>query len=93
MKILKHAEQKNFIVNKDMYTERTIQALMDMGFVFWFDDNFTEHYTTSKWLWDEKEYRVYASNIEEIKVIYNKEYGFYETIAKMFNKEIIHINL
>ena len=47
MKILKHAEQKNFIINKDMYTKREIENLIYQGFVFWFDENMTKQYLES----------------------------------------------
>lgn len=94
MKVLKRAEQKNFIVNKDMYTENDIENLMYQGFVFWFDDNMATRMDSVEWFkYDETVFRIYAENIEEIKVVYNKEYGFYETVAILYNGDTIHITL
>lgn len=94
MKILKHAEQKNFIVNKDMYTKHEIENLMYQGFVFWFDENMSTMMNEVEWhKYNETVFRIYAVNITEIKVVYNKEYGFYETVAILYNGDMIHITL
>ena len=38
-------------------------------------------------------YRIYADYCDEVKVIYNKEYGTYENIVVVKNGMKIHINL
>lgn len=94
MKVLKRAEQKNFIVNKDMYTKSNIENLMYQGFVFWFDENMsTRMDNVGRFTYEKTDFRIYAENIDEIKVVYNKEFGFYETVAILYNGDIIHITL
>ena len=43
--------------------------------------------------YDETVFRINAVNIDEIKVVYNKEYGFYETVAILYNGDMVHITL
>ena len=38
-------------------------------------------------------YKIYADCCEEVKVVYNKEYGTYENIVVAKNGMKIHINL
>lgn len=65
MKILKTAEQKNFRVSVESYTERELKELEYNGFI----EMLFEHYV------------IYASNCREVKVRYNKVFGFYENIV------------
>lgn len=65
MKILKTAEQKNFRVSVESYTERELKELECSGFI----EMLFEHYV------------VYASNCKDVKVKYNKEYGYYENVV------------
>lgn len=75
MKILKRAEQKNFIVNKDFYTRWDLEELVNRGtIVILFDD-----------------YRIYASDCKEVKVICHE--GFYTSVAITNSGEQIFIQL
>ncbi|MBR3591255.1 MAG: hypothetical protein IKL46_00145 [Clostridia bacterium] len=94
MKVLKRAEQKNFIIDKDMYSKHDIENLMYQGFVFWFDENMGIRMDVVEgFKYDETVFRINAVNIDEIKVVYNKEYGFYETVAILYNGDMVHITL
>lgn len=94
MKVLKKADQKNFEIARDMYTYAEIVELLNLHYICYFDDNFNQVYKVDLFHWSEKSYRVFAEDIDEIKVVYNKEYGFYETIAKMKDRRtILHITL
>lgn len=93
MKVLKRAEQKNFTLNTEMYTWHDICGLLGAHFICYFDDDFNQVYEFSAFHWNEKDYRVFAEDIDEIKVVYNKEYGFYETVAVMKHGTTLHITL
>ena len=82
MKILKTAEQKNFIVNKDFYTDIEIWGMVRCGLFFSFDRN-CEHKSYSDYsdVSMSDTYRIYADYCKEVKTVYNKEYGIYENIV------------
>lgn len=91
----KNSEQKNVRVDKDMYTEKEMEKLMNMGFVHWLDDkDLSQHDTMPNW-WEykETEFIVFLEYTKEIKVIYNKERGFYQNVVVMNNGAQIYINL
>lgn len=75
MKILKKAEQKNFIVNKDFYTRWELEEMLNRGtIVNLFDD-----------------YRIYACDCKEVKVICNE--GFYTTVVITNSGEQIFVQI
>lgn len=78
----KNSEQKNVRVNKDMYTEKEIEQLVKTGYVCWLDKALNEHFNMPNW-WEykETEFIVFLEDTKEIKVVYNKEWGFYETVV------------
>ena len=95
MKVLKKALQRNFQINKEMYTERQLKEMCEKHLIFWLnplngmhtDFNYNDELT---------DYRIPDTFIKEIKVIYNKMFGFYETVAILENDlgiadETIHI--
>ena len=94
MKILKTAEQKNFIVNKDFYTDIEIWDMLRCGLIFSFGRNcehksYSNYYDVSM----SDTYRIYADYCKEVKTVYNKECGIYENIVVTKNGMEIHINL
>lgn len=77
-----------------MYSKHDIENLMYQGFVFWFDENMGIRMDVVEgFKYDETVFRINAVNIDEIKVVYNKEYGFYETVAILYNGDMVHITL
>ena len=68
MKVLKKANQKNAMVDTEMYSERELKNMEALGFIFRIDENDV--------------YRVGLSTGDELTVIYNDDYGFYNTVVK-----------
>lgn len=87
MKVLKKAEQKNVVVDKDMYTEKDLKLMEAKGFVTSDKNIFTCE--------DEEavNYRVFLDDCKDIKVIYNEEFGFYANVVTLKTGEEIYINL
>lgn len=79
MKPLKSAEQRNFTMNEEYYTNDMINEIDRKGYLFRIDEN--DHY------------RVSASIIKEVKVEYNKEYGWYENVAITEDGYKLHVIL
>ncbi len=97
MKVLKNAEQKHVFLDNDFYSWQQLRDLLLAKTIFYFDDvNIRESYDTSLIYWNEyseKEFRVFLENVEEIKVVYNKQYGFYENVAILKNGTKLHVKL
>lgn len=94
MRILKKAEQKNFIVRRDFYTEDKLFEMYESSFIVSFDDDYKERvFNNIDDIRSDDIFRVFADNIHEIKVIYLTEYGFYTNVAVMNNGENIFISL
>ena len=84
MKIRKNAEQKNFIVNKDMYTLKELCELCKLGYIVCHPyDSFEEKRIDSILdIFGGDIFRIYASACTNVKVIYNSKYGFYENVVE-----------
>ena len=96
MKVLKNAEQKNVILDNDFYTWEELRHMLSTKTIWYFDSDFRPTYDSSLIYWNEyhnTEFRVYFDNVEELKVVYNKEQGFYETIAVLKNGTKLHVKL
>lgn len=78
MKIRKTAEQKNFTLNKDFYTEYQLECFLRNGIVFKVDDKDTE-------------FRISASRLSEVKIILKD--GYYTTVGVGNHGEILYINI
>ena len=68
MKVLKKANQKNAMVDTEMYSERELKSMESLGFIFRIDEKDV--------------YRVGLSTGDELTVIYNDDNGFYNTVVK-----------
>lgn len=88
MRVLKKAEQRNVVVDKDMYTEKDLKLMEAKGFI-----------TSDKNIFAPNEdeeavnYRVFLDDCKDIKVIYNEEFGFYANVVTLKTGEEIYINL
>lgn len=89
MKILKTAEQKNVEVNEEMYTEAELEEMKAAGEITSLHDEFPD----VKSLNDATEPIVFTEKCKELKVIYNKEFGGYETVAVLLTGKAIYIKL
>lgn len=96
MKVLKNAEQKNVILDNDFYTWEELKHMLFAETIWYFDSDYRVSHDTSLIYWNEyhdMEFRVFLDIVEELKVVYNKEQGFYETIAVLKNGTKLHVKL
>lgn len=96
MRILKKAEQKNFIIRRDFYTEEKLFEMYKKGIIYSFDFDSKSLEKVFNNEYDIKEddvFRVMTSDLHEVKVIYLTDYGFYANVAVMNNGEEIFISL
>lgn len=96
MKVLKNAEQKNVILDNDFYSWEQLRDMLNAEIIWYFDSDLRVSRETSLIYWNEyneKEFRVFLEDVEELKVVYNKELGFYETIAVLKNGIKLHVKL
>lgn len=78
MKVLKHTEQRNVLVDEGMYNGEKRDELKGRYYIF---------------LDDESNMRLSLSYASEIKVAYNKEYEFYHTVCVMENGDVVNVLL
>jgi hypothetical protein len=96
MKVLKNAGQKNVILDNDLYSWEQLRDMLNTETIWYFDSDLRVSHDTSLIYWNEyreKEFRVFLEDVEELKVVYNKEWGFYETIAVLKNGIKLHVKL
>ena len=93
MKIRKNAEQKNFIVDKRFYTEYELLSMARQNIIFCMDDSFNIKYITDISEVKDCCFRIFADNCKDVKVIYNKRFGFYQTVVTTDNDQLICICL
>lgn len=93
MKVLKTARQKNFRINQEYYREDEIEAMLVNGIIDrpFIDSekergigccNYKEQYIC-----------LYASNCKEVKVVYDKDFECYDTVAITHNNMVLHVTI
>ena len=83
MKILKKAQQKNFVIKKEHYTTDYLNSLLREREIFYLDENMNICYDLVERFSDKEkniEYRIFTSNLTEVKVILDED-GYYTTVA------------
>lgn len=70
MKVLKNANQKNAMVDTEMYSKQELQNLEYQGLIFKIDENDV--------------YRVGLVKGDSIEVVYKPTLGFYTTIVRKY---------
>ena len=84
MKIRKNSEVRNFGVNRWYVTEKEVRKLLDNGtceiFTSWPFERITD-YEYINIMSDDYTVRIFASDCEEVKVIYSKEYNNYINVV------------
>lgn len=86
MKTLKKAEQRNFLINEDYYSPRTLAELeQGVDGIFRISDDWSNN--------PDYELRISTNVVKEVKVIYNEEYCNYENVVVTYENRIIHIKL
>ena len=93
MKIRKNAVQKNFIVNKDFYTEHELLSMSQQKIIFCLDEVFDIRYITNIRQVEDSCFRIFANMCKEVKVVYDKSFGCYDTVVITNNDQLIHVCL
>ena len=83
MKVLKNSRQRNVILRSDEYTESELFKMYKSGIIFCLGSlnqelEFENEYDIDTF---QHTFRVSLNMCKELKVIYNREYEFYENIA------------
>lgn len=100
MKTLKRTEQKNVHVNTDMHSVSELRKLIEAGNIAVMDSSYNQlrlldldfMYDSFNAL-DEYKLIVFLEDTKEIKVVYNKNYGFYYTVVIMNDNSEISVRL
>lgn len=93
MKIRKNAEQKNFIVDKDFYTEYELLSMAQQKIIFCIDEQFNIRYINDIREVEDSCFRIFTDMCKEVKVIYNDSFGCYNTVVLTDNNQLIYICL
>ena len=93
MKIRKNAEQKNFIVNKDYYTDYELLLMAREKLIFCIDEVFDIRYITNIRQVEGSCFRIFADMCKEVKVVYDKSSGCYDTVVITNNDQMIYVCL
>ena len=94
MKVLKRAEQKNVLVNRDYYTIDEINCYLDEHIFFTFNEKLEvsyEHITS--YTLEDRTVRLFLEDVTELKVIYNREFQCYTNVAVLNNGTNIYVEL
>lgn len=91
MKTLKRAKQKSFSIDMDMYNRMQYEEMLESGdgifYVGW--DN-PSHSVDE---YDGEDLRINHSSVEEVKVVYNKEFGEYMNVVKTYSGHTYYVTL
>ena len=107
MKTLKRAEQKNVAIDTEMYSLEELKKIMnDFQCFFWIyneEDHKSEYYYSGSayekmcgycYQSDPQPVRLFITDqVKELKVIYEYNYGFYQTVAIMNDNSMIYVKL
>lgn len=86
MRPLKSGEQKNVILSNEMYTESELKQIKHCtNDVFTLENDYDEK--------GRQIYRLSLSDVSDLRVMYNSEYGFYEVMAIMNNTNRYHVTM
>lgn len=94
MKVLKNATQKNVMLDKDYYSRNDLIEMLDNKDIFFIDEDYDISFN-SVHVFDNPDevYRVSLNDVNELKVVYNKTYECYETVAVMKNGKTLHVEI
>ena len=94
MKVLKRAEQKNVLVNRDYYTIDDINGYLDKHIFFTFNEKLDVSYEhISSYALEDRTVRLFLEDVTELKVIYNREFKCYTNVAVLNNGTNIYVEL
>ena len=84
MKIRKNSEVRNFEINRWYVTDKELLELLNNGTCEIFTSRYFEQITDYEYInimSDDYTVRIFTSDCEEVKVIYNKEYNNYINVV------------
>lgn len=94
MKVLKKATQQNILLNEEYYTLWEVEEMLLNKECFYISEsNFNECYSYEEYCQTYRRLRIFTEHIEEIKVVYNKNFECYETVAIGKNGKTYHVEL
>lgn len=73
--------KKNFIINKDYYTDSELITMAQENLIFCLDEVFDIIYITNIRQVEDSCFRIFADLCKEVKVVYDETYGCYETVV------------
>ena len=91
MKILKRAEQKNIILNKEYYNLEEINKMLDDKIICYFVDDFTPCYNRVYSI-NDYTFRIFTEDAKEIKVVLDN-YNCYTNIILHNNGNKYYVTL
>ena len=96
MKILKKAEQKNIILNKEYYNIYQVNSLLDQHIIFYIDSNHNVCYDNvcydNEYMFGDVDFRLFTDDLKEIKVELD-EYNYYTAVAVHNNGNKYYVSL
>lgn len=92
MKTLKTAKVRSFAIDMDMYTNFQYREMLDneKG-IFYSDYDFGACVNSCEY--EDEPLRISHSAVEEVKVVYNKEFKQYMTIVKTKSGNVYYVQL
>ena len=85
--------KKNFIVDKDFYTEHELLSMARQKIIFCIDELYNIRYITDIRQVEDSCFRIFADICKEVKVVYNESFGCYNTVVITDNGQLINICL
>lgn len=93
MKVLKRANQKNVLLNRDAYTCDQVNELLESNTVFYFGNYSDEFYEKVDYYeFRRTEFRVFLNEDDRLEVKLD-EYGYYENVLIRKDGTTLHIVL
>ena len=89
MKVLKSATQKNVLIDCVWYTTEEVNDFLDKHIMFTFDNDFKVSYEHINYT----DVRLFLNKVKELKVIYDRVYECYSTVAVLYDGSYIHVRL
>jgi hypothetical protein len=92
MKTLKSSKQKSFAIDMDMYTNmQYVEMLENEKGIFYVDYDFGTSSNVDEY--EDESLRIDHRVVEEVKVIYSKEFGQYMNVVKTHSGNTYYVTL
>lgn len=81
--------KRNFIVDKDFYTENELLTMSQQKIIFCLDEFYNIRFITNIRQVEDSCFRIFADDCKEVKVVYNYSFGCYQTVVITNDDQII----